>query len=77
MEIDRKHTHNILCEIFFLFLSEKIWLYSEFTDKVERNCHFSAPGWNCMIRSQALQGFPDTSRQESLHENSQINSFFF
>jgi hypothetical protein len=23
-------------------------LYSAFTDKVERKCHFPASGWNCM-----------------------------
>jgi hypothetical protein len=34
---------------------------SEFTDKVERNCHFLAPCWNSMTHRQALQGFPDTS----------------
>jgi hypothetical protein len=49
------------------------WLnYSAFTDKVERNCHFSAPGWNCVTHRQALQGFPDTS-QVSLHKNNENN----
>jgi hypothetical protein len=43
-----------------------------FTDKVERNCHFPAPGWNCMTRREALQGFLDTS-QVSLRENNEIN----
>jgi hypothetical protein len=36
--------------------------YSTFADKVERNCHFPAPGWNCMTHRQSLQGFPDTSQ---------------
>jgi hypothetical protein len=44
-----------------------------FTDKVERNCHFPAPGWKCMTHRQALQGFPDTSRV-SLHKKNKINS---
>jgi hypothetical protein len=48
-------------------------LYSALTDKVERNCHFPAPGWNCMTHRQALQDFPDTS-QVSLHKNNKINS---
>jgi hypothetical protein len=26
----------------------------EFTDKVQRNCHFQTPGWNCMTDHQAL-----------------------
>jgi hypothetical protein len=43
-----------------------------FTDKVERNCYFPAPDWNCMTHRQALQGFPDTS-QVSLHNNNKIN----
>jgi hypothetical protein len=40
--------------------------YTAFTDKVERNCHFPAPGRNCMTHSQALQDSPDTS-QALLH----------
>jgi hypothetical protein len=43
-------------------------LYSVFTDKPERTCHFPAPGRNCMTHRQALQDFPDTS-QVSLHKN--------
>jgi hypothetical protein len=31
--------------------------YSVFTDKVERNCRFPVPGWNCMTHLQALQYF--------------------
>jgi hypothetical protein len=46
--------------------------YSAFTDKVERNCHFSGPAWNCMSHRHALQGFPDTS-QVSLHKKKKIN----
>jgi hypothetical protein len=46
--------------------------YSAFSDKVESNCHFPAPGWNCMTHRQALQGFPDTS-QVSLHFYNKIN----
>jgi hypothetical protein len=42
------------------------------SDKVERNCHFPATGWNCKTRRQALQGFPDTS-QASLQKNNKIN----
>jgi hypothetical protein len=42
-------------------------LYSAFTDKVERNCHFPAPGWNRVTRRQALQCFLDTS-QVFLHK---------
>jgi hypothetical protein len=51
-------------------------MYSAFTDKVERNCHFPAPGWNCKTHCQALQGFLDTS-QVSLHKNNKINSPLF
>jgi hypothetical protein len=40
---------------------------SAFTDKPERNCHFPAPGRNCMTHRQALHDFPDTS-QVSLHK---------
>jgi hypothetical protein len=47
-------------------------LYSAFTDKIERNCHFQVPGWNCMTHRQALQGFPETS-QVLLHKNNKIN----
>jgi hypothetical protein len=46
------------------------------TYKVESNCHFPVPGWNCMAHRQALQGFPDTS-QVSLHKNNKINFPFF
>jgi hypothetical protein len=53
-----------------LFIS--MFLLPAFTDQVERNCHFPAPGWNCMTHRQALQGFPDTS-QVSLHKNNKIN----
>jgi hypothetical protein len=45
--------------------------YSAFTDKPERNCHFSVPGRNCMTHRQALQDLPDTS-QISLHKNNII-----
>jgi hypothetical protein len=51
-------------------------LHIEFTDKVERNCHFPASGWNCMTHRQALQGFPDTS-EVSLHKNNKINLHFY
>jgi hypothetical protein len=30
--------------------------------EVERNCHFTVPGWNCMTHCQALQDFPGTSQ---------------
>jgi hypothetical protein len=33
-----------------------------FTEEVERNCHFLAPGWNCVTHRRAPQGFPDTSQ---------------
>jgi hypothetical protein len=51
-------------------------IYIVFTDKVERNCHFPAPGWNCMTHREALQGFADTS-QVSLRtkQSNQLNSF--
>jgi hypothetical protein len=45
--------------------------YDAFTDKFESNCHFPAPGWNCMTHGQALQ-VPDTS-QVSLHKSNEIN----
>jgi hypothetical protein len=45
---------------------------SAFTDNVERNCHFPAPGWTFMTHRQVLQGFPDTS-QVLLHKNNKIN----
>jgi hypothetical protein len=48
-------------------------LYSALADKVQRNCHFPVPGWNCMIRRQAIQGFPDTN-QVSLHKNHKTSS---
>jgi hypothetical protein len=41
--------------------------YGAYTEKVERNCHFPAPGWNCMTYRQVLQGFPDII-QASLHK---------
>jgi hypothetical protein len=46
----------------------EMYLYSAFADKVERNCHFPVPGWNCMTNRQAQQSIPST-RQVSLHEN--------
>jgi hypothetical protein len=48
-------------------------LYSAFTDKLVRNCHFPAPGRNCTTHRQALQDFPDTT-QVSLYKNNKINS---
>jgi hypothetical protein len=45
-----------------LYAGSKDSLYTANTDKVERNCHFLAPGWNYMTHRQALQGFPDTSQ---------------
>jgi hypothetical protein len=39
-----------------------------FTDKVERNFHFPAPGWNRMTHRQALHDFPDTI-QVPLHKH--------
>jgi hypothetical protein len=39
---------------------------------VERDCHFPAPGCNCMIHREALLGFHDTSKV-SLHKNNKIN----
>jgi hypothetical protein len=29
---------------------------------MERNCHFSASGWNCKAQLQAPQSFPNTSQ---------------
>jgi hypothetical protein len=40
--------------------------YSTSADKSERNCHFPAPGRNCMTHRQVLRDIPDTSRV-SLH----------
>jgi hypothetical protein len=54
---------------------QKAW-YSAFTDKVERNCHFPAAGWNCMTHRQAPKGFPDMS-QVSLHKTIKSTCFFF
>jgi hypothetical protein len=50
------------------------FLCSAITDKVERNCYFPAPGYNCMTHRQALQGFvfPNTS-QEKLYKTDEIN----
>jgi hypothetical protein len=31
--------------------------YSVFTDEVERNCHFPAPGWNCMNHPPSAKRF--------------------
>jgi hypothetical protein len=53
----------------YLYLSPSF--YSAFTDKVERNCHFPAAGWNYMTHRQALQVFPYIS-QASLNK---INKF--
>jgi hypothetical protein len=53
-----------------LFIPQMI--YSAFADKVERNCHFPAPSWNCTTHRQALQSSPDTS-QVSLRKNNKIN----
>jgi hypothetical protein len=41
-----------------------MFYYSAFTAKGERNCHFPAPGWNCMTHRQAL------------HKNNKINIYF-
>jgi hypothetical protein len=46
-------------------------LYSAFTVKVKRNCHFLASGWNCMTQRQSVQGFLDGS-QVSFHRNSEM-----
>jgi hypothetical protein len=53
------------------FLQKDPLLYSAFTNKVERSCHFPAPGWKYMTHRQARQGFPDTN-QVSLHKNNKI-----
>jgi hypothetical protein len=52
------------------------FLYNEFADLVTRNCHFLAPGRNCMSHRQALQDFLDTC-QVSLHKNNKINLPFW
>jgi hypothetical protein len=54
-------------------LQKRPMLYSAFTDKVESNWHFPAPGRNCMTHRQGLQGFPDTS-QVSLHTKNKITN---
>jgi hypothetical protein len=41
--------------------------YSEFTDKVECNSHFTAAGWNCMTHHQVLQCFPDMSQNNKIN----------
>jgi hypothetical protein len=51
-------------------------IYSAFTDKVERNCHFPAPGWNCMTHRQALQGFSDTSQVSPQKKKHQLHFFY-
>jgi hypothetical protein len=48
------------------------YLYSAFTDEVESNCHFPAPGWICKVHRQALQGFPETC-QVPLHKHNKTN----
>jgi hypothetical protein len=48
--------------IVLLFMPVAMLLYSAFTEKFERNCHFPAPSWNCMTQCHALQGFPDTNQ---------------
>jgi hypothetical protein len=40
--------------------------YSAFSDKPERNCHFSAPGRNCMTHRQALQILPIRVKNRSI-----------
>lgn len=50
------------------------WSYAyerAFADKLERNCHFLAPGRNCTALCQELQDFRGTS-QLSLHRNNEI-----
>jgi len=54
------------CQI-YIFINHYT-IYSAFTAKPERNCHFPAPGRSCMTHSQALQGFPEAS-QTYLHKN--------
>jgi hypothetical protein len=56
-----------------LSLSARIYLYithvikySAFTDKVERNCRFPAPGWNCIIHRQVLQSLPIRVKYRSI-----------
>jgi hypothetical protein len=44
-------------------------IYSPFADKVEGNCHFPAPDWNCMTHCQALQGFAHRSYVSLLKSN--------
>jgi hypothetical protein len=46
------------------------------TDKVECNCHFLDPGWNCMTHHQVLQSFPDTN-EVLLHKAKKSTSLFF
>jgi hypothetical protein len=42
----------------FLF----VFYYSASVDKLESNCHFTAPGTNSMSHSHVLKHFPDTSQ---------------
>jgi hypothetical protein len=72
-EVDQEIFSSVICavQVFGInSLSPSVVLYSAFTDKVERNCQFPAPGWKCMTRRQGLQGSPD---QVSLHKNNKIN----
>jgi hypothetical protein len=47
--------------------------YSAFTDKAERNSHFSAPGWKRTTHRQTPQVFSYAS-QLSLHKTNKMNS---
>jgi hypothetical protein len=44
----------------------------QYTNNLEYNCDFPAPGRNYVIQRQALQDFPDTS-QDSLHKNNKTS----
>jgi hypothetical protein len=62
---------DAMCRMSDIFRLLFIYLFIVVTDKVERNCYFPAPGWNCMTHRQALQGFLDKS-QLPLHKNNTI-----
>jgi hypothetical protein len=41
-----------------------------FTDKVERNCHFLASGWNCM--THRFKVFPIRGKYRSIKQQNQL-----
>jgi hypothetical protein len=49
----------------------RVEMHSAYTDKPDSNCHFPAPGRNCITHCQALHVFLDRS-QVSIYKNEDL-----